>query len=481
MEVKTRSNKIKRPERKQKVNRREDRPRQSARALAATRAPLADRFPAVGSIVPLLGPDLLLRLIVAGQDVQLLPACDRDRVARFFECINPARARDVHPLTPDLESLGRLVLVCHRRTSLFRGPDAHVYANVLAALSAHRPWWVREPDDWKPRTLDARWQLHALVRHLFARYDVPIFMNGAWLEGLTAKGLLHQRWFIHVAQGQNIRTADGLPIPLTRKQAHHYIQAPDDFDVIGAFRWAQIIDLGGSERLVRAVLSTRIRTEFGHDEFWVAVFRWLIAHPMLDPAHYGPIIDFLHNQRFCALVPNPKARLPGQPGMVPAQPNLTIKDRSPETLLASVAEWHQHLAAQRQHLDIELTIKPTAWKPSGIEPFRFEQVEGGIRRIYTITELLSSRELDEEGRTLGHCVGSYAGSCASGSVSIWSLRIAEHPEEATRLLTLEVSNPDRQLVQARQKGNKLPSPKELMILKRWTSAGGPALSKWLAR
>jgi hypothetical protein len=159
------------------------------------------------------------------------------------------------------------------------------------------------------------------------------------------------------------------------------------------------------------------------------------------------------------------------------------RERAPgATLLASVAEWHRRLAAQRQHLDVERArTTPTAWKPSGIEPFRFEQVGGGIRRVYTITELLSSRELDEEGRTMGHCVGSYAGSCASGRVSIWSVRIAEPPEQATRLLTLEVSNPDRQLVQARQKGNKLPGPKELMILKRWTSAGGPTLSKWLAR
>ena len=39
----------------------------------------------------------------------------------------------------------------------------------------------------------------------------------------------------------------------------------------------------------------------------------------------------------------------------------------------------------------------------------------------------------------------------------------------------------RQIVQARQKFNKLPSPKELMILRRWTNAGGPTLSGWMAR
>ncbi len=299
-------------------------------------------------------------------------------------------------------------------------------------------------------------------------------MNGAWLEELTADGVLHQRWFIHVAQGQNIRTADGLPIPLTKKQAHHYLQAPDDFDVIGAFRWAQILDLGGSERLVRSVLGTRLRRVFADDAFWISVFRWLIAHPMLDSIHYGPIIDYLYNQRFVAEVPNPSAHLPGQPRLVPRQPNLTIKDRDPETLLQAIAEWHQSLASHR-------TRRPTSWTASGIAPFVFKETEGETRRIYTIAELLCSRELDEEGQAMNHCVGTYAGSCESGRSSIWSLRVVEPPGPETRLVTLEVSNADLQIVQARKRFNTLPQPKELAILMRWADAGGPRLSRWLAR
>ena len=299
-------------------------------------------------------------------------------------------------------------------------------------------------------------------------------MNGAWLEGLTREGVLHQGWFIHVAQGQNIRTAEGLPVPLTKKQAHYYLQAPDDFDVIGAFRWAQIVDLGGSERLVRRVIATRLRTEFAHDEFWISVFRWLIAHPMLDPVHYGPIIDYLHYHRFAAPGGHWNARQPGRFRMDPPQPNLSIKDRSPEALLQAVAEWHRGLNA----VGIR---KLSVWQPSGIAPFRYEENTRELPRIYSITELLSSLELDEEGRAMGHCVGSYAGSCESGRVSIWSLKVVEPPAPETRLLTLEVSNQDRQIVQARRKFNSLPEPKELAILERWASEGGPRLSRWLAR
>ena len=54
----------------------------------------------------------------------------------------------------------------------------------------------------------------------------------------------------------------GCRSPITKKQAHHFLQAPDDFDLMSGFRWAQISDLGGSERQVRSVLTTRARDRF---------------------------------------------------------------------------------------------------------------------------------------------------------------------------------------------------------------------------
>jgi hypothetical protein len=477
MDAKPRSNKIKRLERKRKLQEKKRKLAQwnelrllghgQAYAPPKVLAELALR----ASNALRRQPGRLLRWMVEGE-VEGVPISSD--LGRLFADIDTGKVRCEWHLRPDMEALGRLVLVGHQRTSLFRGGDRYQYASALLALAAHRSSWVRQPEDWRPRGLEARWQLHALIRHLLARYDVPIFMNSAWHEELTEPGVVHQRWFIHVAQGQNLRTAEGLPIPLTRKQAHLYLQAPGDFGMLGAFRWAQIIDLGGDEAMVRRVLTTRLRTEFAHDEFWVSVFRWFIAHPLLDPAHLGPIIDYVYNQRFVATVPNPLARVRGQPGLVPAQPDLTLKGRDPVALVRAVGEWHRHLARHR-------TERPTSWHPSGIEPLRLEEVEGETRRTYTITELLSSRELDEEGCAMGHCVGSYAGSCASGRSSIWSLKLLGPAAQAARLLTVEVSNQARQIVQARQRLNALPEPKEMAILARWAAEAGLTLPKGLAR
>ena len=90
---------------------------------------------------------------------------------------------------------------------------------ALLALSAHRRDWVRPLEDWVPPAGDAGAQFAALVRHLIALYDVPRSLDSAWLEGLTPDGVAHQGWYKHVASGHNIRTAKGLPLPLTRRMA----------------------------------------------------------------------------------------------------------------------------------------------------------------------------------------------------------------------------------------------------------------------
>jgi hypothetical protein len=468
MDAKPKSNKIKRLEKKHRLElKAQRRASEQARAAAAARVLEAERMLALYR-----DREGLLERLMRGESVRVPLMDELCAVAGLFAGANAPGAGN-EPMRPDYAGLRRLVRVCLDRADFLAGRDALRFGQALLALSAHSGRWVRPPEDWKSRSHNVYRQFHALVRHLTARYDVPTFMDTAWLEGLTRDGVVHQRWFLHVAQGQNLRTAEALAVPLTKRQAHLYLQAPDDFDVLGAFRWAQILDLGGDERLVRSVLGTRAATSFGQDDFWVTVFRWLVAHPMLDPAHHGPVIDYLHHQRYVPSVPNRKANQPGEPLLLAPQPNLSMKARAPEALIRSVAEWHRRLGRQK-------APKFTTWPPSGIAPLRLEEGQQETRKVYTVTELLSSRELIEEGASMGHCVGSYADSCASGRVSIWSMRVADAWGNESRLLTLEVWNANRHVIQARRKFNKLPTPKDLAVLRRWADTGGPSLSKWVA-
>ena len=471
MDARPKSNKQKRIESKLKSERKTQRQAQESPAtLAAVQAALAERAlkhskAARGNF------EERLRLIFRGETVPTPPNSDLAAIAGLFRGVKPTNP-NAFPLRPDLIAFRRLVLFCRERTALLTRRDAPQFAAALLALSAHAGRWVRSPETWDPRSHNPYRQFHSLVRHLTARYDVPTFLNSAWLEGLTMPGVVHQRWFLHVAQGQNIRTADRLPVALSRKQAHLFLQAPADFDLLGAFRWAQVRDLGGDERLVRSILATRLATDFARDDFWVTVLRWLVAHPLLDVVHHGPIIDYLHNQRFIPGVPNPLAHRPGQPLLVAPQPNLAMKGRDPGTLLAAVERWHRLLGRSR-------SARVTTWAPIGLPTFNFEEGRSENRRNYAITELLDSGELETEGRAMRHCVGSYDASCVARRASIWSLRVTDAFGQETRLLTLEVSPQSGTIVQARQKCNAAPSPKEIDILRRWADAGGPRLARWL--
>ena len=252
--------------------------------------------------------------------------------------------------------------------------------------------------------------------------------------------------------------------------AHHFMQAPADLTVEAALRWGQIHGLGGTGRLARAVIGTRLGTDFRNDDFWVTVLQFFIANPMLDLAHVGPIIDYIHHQRFVS------QDVFVAPGIVerrgPAQPNLTMKGRSPASLLRQVEAWHRTLAKVEQ---------PRAdWPPCGIEGFEFVEGagRGGNLKIWSITELLSTKALVAEGRTMKHCVATYAHSCAGGLCSIWSLEV-ETFEGRSKVLTVEVHNATRSICQARGKCNMLPGDKHRGILRRWAEQAGLKLASYV--
>jgi hypothetical protein len=419
-------------------------------------------------------PERLLRSIADGKTVKLPRRTDLGVIAELFESI---RRGDIagSPLQPDEAVLRDLVTFCRSETDLLTDHGASHFANALLALSAHAGDWVRPLDGWRARSHNARRQFQSLLRHLIARYDIPTFLDAAWLEGLTADGVKYQGWYKHIAGGGNLRTVEDLPVSLNRRQAHLFLQTPDEFDILSAFRRSLIIDLGGDDRLVRSILSSRIAIAFGAEEFWTTVFRFFIAHPELPPQEHGPIIDFLLDQKFIPSVPNPLADQPGQPALESPQPNLSMKGRTPESLRRAVTDWHRELAERQA-----VATAVGSWEPSGFTPFvRDEETEGG-QRFYEVTELLTAQELFEEGKTMSHCVASYARTCASGRSSIWSLRVQIESGRVIRLATIEVRLSDRKIIQVRRRSNKPPTSREVSLLSRWEYVGGPGLASGLS-
>lgn len=234
---------------------------------------------------------------------------EREALKQLLQCAE--RYEDFFSTQPALPRLGQAA--------------GNTFIDGLAALARHCADWVRPLRIWRPDSHNARRRFASLARHLLAEYEVPAFMDTAWFKGEKIEAAQQQEWFKHIGRGQNIRTA-AVPVQLSKKMAHHFLQAPADMDVEGALRWGQIVGQGGDDQLVRTVRSTQLGESLAHEEFWSAVILFLVNNPMLDPACVGPLVDYIHNQRY---VPQEIVHPGGEVEHAdPPQPDFTIKGRS---------------------------------------------------------------------------------------------------------------------------------------------------------
>ena len=354
-----------------------------------------------------------------------------------------------------------------------RPRDCHTALNAgLHALALHHADWLRPVETWFPTTQKVWPQFTALAHHLFARFPVPPFMTSVWFDLPPGEILPQHGWYKHLGLGQNIRTA-GLPLRFTKAMAHLFAQAPHHYSATAAVRWAQVRGLGGGEALARAVVGTRLGRVLENEDFWESVLHFFINHASLDFAQVGPIVDFLQHQRFeWREAVSPEGVLGKQP---PPRPDFSMKGRSAASICRLVEEWHKQLGQEIHQASL-------SWRHSPFKDFRL--VEGsedqGNMRVWTITELLTSRALFVEGRAMRHCVAIYHGRCARRQTSIWSMQV-ENKTGRRRLLTIEVDLPKMTICQARGKSNRMPHPTEREVMDRWAAQQGLRIAEWVRR
>ena len=349
------------------------------------------------------------------------------------------------------------------------------YADALVRLYDRNGQWRRDPEKWRPTSHNARRQFSSLARHLLAKYPVPAFLDEAWLRSDRGSHRFRD-WFIHIGRGANIRTAR-TPYPLTKMIAHHFINAPSDVSIEGALMLADIQSLNGGERLAKALMGTRLGQRIERDAerraFWLSVYRFFIANPMLDLRHAGPIVDFLSHQKF-----ETQEVMVG-PGQMetrpPPQPNLTMTRRTPESLLRQVEAWHGELRILRAN-------DKRFWRPCGIPGLNLmtgPRDEPEKQTHWKLRELLSGQELIAEGRRMKHCVATYAESCASGAWSVWSLeRRMGVDGRAQAMLTVAVDS-NHVMLEARGIQNRWPSDQEKKVLDAWMAKADLKAGRYL--
>ena len=346
------------------------------------------------------------------------------------------------------------------------------YVKGIISFVKYYTWWIRPVMEWQPGTRNAARQFSALARYLFAQYKVPAFMDSVWYKD----DVNAQKWYIHIGEGKNIRTAYSLPIRMTKKMAHYFIQAPAHYEINAAFCWAQIHALGGNKIIADGVSGTQLARVFTDNEFNLSVMRFFIDNPMLDVSQYNPIVDYIWDQKYenrMVFIERGVAREEG-----PAQPNFTMRGRTADTLLKQVEIWHRQLGKELRGGDLQ-------WVKSEFADYNY--VEGRENncnmKIWTISELLSSNELIAEGRKQSHCVASYARSCFTGKTSIWTMELqnclyANKAQMRQKLLTIELHTLSRTICQIRGLRNRFASDIEMEVIYRWARKQGFSIARY---
>ncbi len=341
------------------------------------------------------------------------------------------------------------------------------YTHGLIAIANNSESWIRTSENWHPETINLDEQFAELTRHLFCRYDVPRFMDKAWLDGNPTQ----QHWFKHIGAGQNIRTAPGLPFVLTKKMAHHFLDAPEDYTIAEALRWGQVHGLDGNINLAEALRETYLVGAlnldtppgdfwFAEDSFWINVIRFFIRHPMFDFSHVEMVIGYIRDHKY------------GDPqrDILPVQPNFSMSRRKPESLLDAAHAWRAELRREAQGLRGKKKRERNEIPRSGIGGFSCN-ADG---EDWQIREVLSRPELRREGRIMSHCVGTYWDSCRAGRKSVWTMKTAEK-----KVATIAVDNSLRRIIEARGKANRSLNPEERSILMNWAGQEGLHPSQYL--
>jgi hypothetical protein len=372
-----------------------------------------------------------------------------------------------------LPAYERLLRQVQSRTALLRpsdraGDNRNLLNAGLLGLSLHHADWLRPVETWFLSTQKPWLQFTALAHHLFARYPIPVFMTSVWFDLPPGEALPQHGWYKHLGLGQSIRTAD-LPLRFTKAMAHRFTHAPHHYSAVAALRWAQLRGLGGGEALARVVVGTRLGKVLENEDFWESVLRFFINHPALDLGQVAPVVDFLQHQKFeWRDGVSPDGVFGKQP---PPQPDFSMKGRSAASICRLVDEWHKQLGHEMH--------EPTlSWRRSPVQDFRLVEgsEEQGNMRVWTITELLTSRALFLEGQAMRHCVATYAERCFRRQTSIWSMQV-ENQRGRRRVLTIEVDLPRRRVCQARRKYNHLPQRPEREVMERWAGQQGLNVSE----
>ena len=296
---------------------------------------------------------------------------------------------------------------------------------------------------WNPKTKSPRGILISLVKHYHVTYSVPGFLYNAYVDENYLNRDLALFSFHHLTKGGKPKNLLGTAIdaPLTKKMLHLFLNSNQP-TFARAIREAQFKSQDSDPRIFQAFMMARPQIyERRVEKRYAEVINWLSKIGLLETSLVGPMLDFFDYQ-------------------YDEDPHYNLKGRTINSVMNAVRKWHKELHTKNISGPKEYPIL------EGVNSFFYEKKKGKGESqyaiaVWTISPILTPRELQKEGGSLSHCVAGYSHRMANGSSFIWSVK-----ENSSRKVTVEV-NGRKEIIQARGKFNRVPTEAEKSIIKRW--------------
>jgi hypothetical protein len=301
-----------------------------------------------------------------------------------------------------------------------------------------------------------------VATHLYGKYKTPVCLQNAFLESKKEQTYssritlaenhateyvssktnslteLKREWFICVARGGSLYKEQTKGY-LSKQETHSFLNSNIDsfqealvYAVAIQFKNSKIAARLSHTKLSRIDESIKWLKEVKYRE----MIDFFCRHPDLELTEINDLIDYLefaYGQR------NAEGKT-----------CYSLYGRTFESVKRASIEWHRTVS--------KFKIGYEEWDGFDMENRIYTDVDG---IEWSMTQLLNTKDLTEEGIRQRHCVAGYYGRCKNGNVSIWSLR-----NQNKRALTVELTE-RKTVVQARGTANRDARPEELRILKFW--------------
>lgn len=300
---------------------------------------------------------------------------------------------------------------------------------------------IRDLKDWKPQGKSVNTLAWSLIQHLYCKYPVAGWWKDSIFEDSTTFNL-----FVHIASGGSFyeltKLNDFKPV-LTKKMCHSILNSKHKGSLLKQIRIAQVKHCGGEDWLAKQINNSFLADSWLSgkvEKFWFSVIQWMckVLCPRPEMFRESSVLDLLDYLR----------------RQYNADSRFSMKGRTLRSVTEGMAAWHAHLAKAKGM---------GLFEPCGINGITVKKENKlGEEEEWTISEILSGKELAAEGREMRHCVYSYRQFIINKSISIWSLK-----QDKKRIATIQVSNRYRHIKQVRGKMNGPIKGYPVVLLERW--------------